>query len=151
MLPGRVKTTTTKKTGRMVRAKSIQNILIYFKLVMSQKNQWGNSCLAMVSLQQNPTTACLLANRTHGTADVGRKYMWIWQGVLKDQWEARDKPCDKLPSDSTRVSALQLLDTLLQREKWCPAVSPLEPFRARAGQLRCSQHQLHCHYGRLQS
>lgn len=77
---------------------------------MSQKNQWDNSCLVIMFLQQKPATTCLLTNRTHGTADMGRKYMWIWQGVLKELQEPRGA-CDKLLSDSTKISALQLLDT----------------------------------------
>lgn len=71
---------------------------------MSQKNQWDNSCLVITFLQQKPATTCLLTNRTHGTADTGRKYMWIWQGVLKELQEPQGT-CNKFLSDSTKIAA----------------------------------------------
>lgn len=90
-------------------------MLLYFKLVVSQKNQWDNSRLLTKFLQQNPATTCLFTNRTQGTADTGRKYMWTWQGALKELWEPWGA-CDKVLSDSTKISALQLLDTRFDGE-----------------------------------
>lgn len=44
---------------------------------------------------------CLLTYRTHGTADIGKKYMYFWQGMLKELWELWGA-CDKLLPDSTK-------------------------------------------------
>lgn len=57
-----------------------------------------------------------MINRTHGTADIRRRYAWIWQGALKELWEPWGA-CDKFLSDSAKISALQLLDTGFDKDR----------------------------------
>lgn len=62
--------------------------------------------------------------------------MWIWQGVLKELWEPWGA-CDKLLSDSTKISALQLLDTRFDKER--EAESHRHPISAFQGQGKTAE------------
>lgn len=88
---------------------------------------------------QNPAKICLVTNRTHGTTNSGRKYTWIWQGLfkgLREPWGA----CDRLLCDSTKISALQLLDTCF--DKMREAESHSNPISAFQGQGKTAEMQL---------
>lgn len=94
------------------------------KLDLSQKSQWDISCL-VIFLQKTPAT-CLLTYRTHSTADIGKRYMYFWQGVLKELGELWGAWYKLLSDSSKNFSTAAPRYLLWQRERSRVLQSPYQ-------------------------